>query len=88
MEWNLDDPKQAEEALNYLFSLPENEENSEAEADSDASSTSSIFTNFPVTVDYNLHETLADETLAEVVPDSQACDKTEHNLSPDVPNNS
>ncbi|KAG5874842.1 hypothetical protein JTB14_021914 [Gonioctena quinquepunctata] len=105
MEWNLDDPKQAEEALNYLFSLPENEENSEAEADSDdqlnaldtesasrsgrntssaASSTSSIFTNSPVTADYNLDETLADETLAEVVPDSQACDKTEHNLSQDV----
>ncbi|KAG5896913.1 hypothetical protein JTB14_028141 [Gonioctena quinquepunctata] len=111
MEWNLDDPKQAEEALNYLFSLPKNEENSETEADSDAedqlnaldtesasrsgrntsstaSSTSSIFTNSPFTADYNLDETLADETLAEVVPDSQACDKTEHNLSPDVPNNS
>ncbi|KAG5895768.1 hypothetical protein JTB14_001616 [Gonioctena quinquepunctata] len=111
MEWNLDDPKQAEEALNYLFSLPENRENSEAEADSDAedqlnaldtesasrsgrhtssaaSSTSSIFTNSPVTADYKLDETLADETLAEVVPDSQACDKIEHNLSPDVPNNS
>ncbi|KAG5900554.1 hypothetical protein JTB14_022861 [Gonioctena quinquepunctata] len=53
-----------------------------------ASSTSSIFTNFPISADYNLNETLPDETLAEVVPDSQACDKTEHNLSPDVPNNS
>ncbi|KAG5887670.1 hypothetical protein JTB14_011517 [Gonioctena quinquepunctata] len=104
MEWNLDDPKQAEEALNYLSSLPENEENSEAGADSDAedqlnaletksasrsgrntpsaaSSTNSIFTNFPVTADYNLDETLADERLAEVVPDSQACDNTEPNNS-------
>ncbi|KAG5874318.1 hypothetical protein JTB14_010519 [Gonioctena quinquepunctata] len=100
MEWNLDDPKQAEEALKYLFSLPENEADQLDALDTEsairsgrnissaASSTSSIFTNSPVTVDYNLDETLADETLAKVVPDSQACDKTEHNLSPDVPNNS
>ncbi|KAG5871445.1 hypothetical protein JTB14_031977 [Gonioctena quinquepunctata] len=58
MEWNLDDSKQAEVALNYLFSSPKNEENSEA------------------------------GTLAEVVPDPQACDNTEHNLPPDIPNNS
>ncbi|KAG5894730.1 hypothetical protein JTB14_006149 [Gonioctena quinquepunctata] len=56
----------------------------EAEADSDAEDR----LNSPVTADYNLDVTLADETLAEVVPDSQACDQTEHNLSPDVPNNS
>ncbi|KAG5886823.1 hypothetical protein JTB14_006783 [Gonioctena quinquepunctata] len=106
IEWNLDYPKQAEKALNYLFSSPENGENSDAEADSDAedqldaldtesasrsgrntssaaSSTSSIFTNYPVIADYNFDGILADETLAEVVLDSQACDKTEHNLSPD-----
>ncbi|KAG5879570.1 hypothetical protein JTB14_019865 [Gonioctena quinquepunctata] len=91
MEWNLDDPKQAEEALNYLFSLPENEENSEAEADSDAEVQSDALDTESasrIIAAYNLDETLADETLAEVVPDSQACDKTEHNLSPDVPNNS
>ncbi|KAG5862191.1 hypothetical protein JTB14_025650 [Gonioctena quinquepunctata] len=33
MEWNLDDPKQAEEALNYLFSSPENEEADSAAQD-------------------------------------------------------
>lgn len=34
--WNLDDPKQAEAALQYLYSLPDDEVNSEAEQDEDA----------------------------------------------------
>ncbi|KAG5898008.1 hypothetical protein JTB14_027573 [Gonioctena quinquepunctata] len=41
--------------------------------------------NSPVTADYNLDETLADETLAL---ESQACSITQHNLSPHVSNNS
>lgn len=32
-KWNLEDPQQAEEALNYLYSLPDDEWNSEAEVD-------------------------------------------------------
>ncbi|CAG9825746.1 unnamed protein product [Phaedon cochleariae] len=45
---------------------------------SPAPSTISIFTNSPVTADYDLDRTLADETLAEAVPGSQACGYTDH----------
>ncbi|KAK4882483.1 hypothetical protein RN001_005802 [Aquatica leii] len=34
--WNLNDPKQAEEALNYLYGLPDEEYNSDVEPDPDA----------------------------------------------------
>ncbi|KAG5865901.1 hypothetical protein JTB14_029788 [Gonioctena quinquepunctata] len=76
----------AEDQLNALDT--ESASRSGRNTSSAASSTSCVFTNPPVTADYNLDETITDETLAEVVPDSQVCDKTEHNLSPDVPNNS
>lgn len=35
-KWNLDNPRDAEEVINFLYSLPENEILSEVEADSDA----------------------------------------------------
>ncbi|CAG9762689.1 unnamed protein product [Ceutorhynchus assimilis] len=98
-KWDLNDPEQAMDALNYLYSLPENENDSEAEADSEAeeelndlddsqlpsspctssSSRSSIYSNLPVTADYEIHqnqENVADDSSND---DSNEDDHTNEN---------
>lgn len=83
-KWYLDDPMQASEAINYLYSLPDDEFVSENEADSDAeeelngldkepsssnsntptrsSRDSSVYSNSPVTADYDfIHDVSRDD---------------------------
>lgn len=99
--WNLEDPKQAEEALEYFYSLPEDEINSENEADSDAeeqlnalekklTKNINIYTSSPVSpsTTYNLYSNspvTADYDPDEVLKENQQLDlRTKEHFSPNI----